>query len=120
MKGQPLSAGTVARVNVVLRSALARAVRCEWIWDNPAQRIHRITATKRELHPPTPAELESLLSHVAQHDQQFYVFLVLAAYTGARAQLLALRWADTGAGGVSGRLGRGPGRSGPSRRDGGR
>jgi len=41
----------------------------------------------------TPAELETLLSHVAQHDQQFYVFLVLAAFTGARrAQLLALRW----------------------------
>ena len=35
-KGQPLSAGTVARVHVVLRSALAQAVRWEWIWDNPA------------------------------------------------------------------------------------
>ncbi len=92
-KGQPLSAGTVARVQVVLRSALSQAVRWEWIWDNPAQRTHRITAPKRELQPPTPAELETLLTHVAENDRQFHVFLVLAAYTGARrAQLLGLRW----------------------------
>jgi integrase len=92
-KGGPLAAGTVARVHVVLRSALAQAVRWEWIWDNPAMRAHRITVSKRELQPPTPAELERLLTHVAQHDQQFYVFLVLAAFTGARrAQLLGLRW----------------------------
>lgn len=92
-KGQPLSAGTVARVHVVLRSALAQAVRWGWIWDNPAHRTHRITVSKRELHPPTPAELETLLAHVEQHDPQFHVFLVLAAFTGARrAQLLGLRW----------------------------
>ena len=92
-KGGPLSAGTVARVHVVLRSALAQAVRWEWIWDNPALRTHRITVSKREMQPPTPTELEALLTHVAQHDQQFYVFLVLAAFTGARrAQLLGLRW----------------------------
>lgn len=93
VKGQPLSAGTVARVHVVYRSALAQAVRWGWIWDNPAQRTHRITVSTRELHPPTPAELEALLAHVAQHDPQFHVFLVLAAFTGARrAQLLGLRW----------------------------
>ncbi len=93
VKGQPLSAGTVARAQVVLRSALSQAVRWEWIWDNPAQRTHRITVPKRQLQPPTPTELETLLTHVAENDRQFYVFLVLAAYTGARrAQLLGLRW----------------------------
>lgn len=93
VNGQPLSAGTVARVHVVLRSALAQAVRWGWIWDNPAGRTHRITVPKREMHPPTPAELEIMLAHVAPHDPQFHVFLVLAAFTGARrAQLLGLRW----------------------------
>ncbi len=92
-KRGPLSAGTVARAHVVLRSALAQAARWEWIWDNPAVRAHRITVPKREMQPPTPAELKTLLSHVAEHDQQFHVFLVLAAFTGARrAQLLGLRW----------------------------
>ncbi len=93
VNGQPLSAGTVARVHVVLRSALAQAVRWGWIWDNPAVGTHRITVSKREMHPPTPAELEIMLSHVGQHDALFHVFLVLAAFTGARrAQLLGLRW----------------------------
>ena len=93
VEGGPLAAGTIARVHVVLRSALAQAVRWEWIWDNPAMRAHRITVSKREMQPPTPAELQAMLSHVAEHDQQFYVFLVLAAFTGARrAQLLGLRW----------------------------
>ncbi len=77
----------------MLRSALAQAVRWEWIWDNPVQRAHRVVVSNREMQPPTPAELETMLSHVAEHDRQFYVFLVLAAFTGARrAQLLGLRW----------------------------
>jgi hypothetical protein len=63
LNGQPLSAGTVVRVQVVLRSALSQAVRWGWIWDNPAQRTHRITVPKRELRPPTPAELEALLAY---------------------------------------------------------
>ena len=93
MNGQPLSAGTVARVQVVLRSALSQAVRWEWIWDNPAQRTHRIAVPNRELQPPTPAELGALLTHVEQHNQLFHLFLVLAAFTGARrSQILGLRW----------------------------
>ena len=93
VEGGPLAAGTVARVQAVLRSALSQGVRWEWIWDNPALRTHRITVSKREMQPPTPAELQAMLPHVAENDRQFYVFLVLAAFTGARrAQLLGLRW----------------------------
>jgi integrase len=83
----------LARVHVVVRSALAQAVRWGWVWDNPAERAHRITVTTRELHPPTPTELNTLLAHVADRDPMLHVLLVLAATTGARrAQLLALRW----------------------------
>jgi integrase len=95
MDGRPLSAGTIARVHVVLRSALAQAVRWAWIWDNPAQRAHRIVTSTREIHPPTPAELGALLAHVECHDRLLHLFLVLAAFTGARrAQLLGMRWND--------------------------
>jgi hypothetical protein len=38
MKGRPLAAGTLTRVHVVLRAALAQAMRWGWIWDNPAER----------------------------------------------------------------------------------
>ena len=53
----------------------------------------RMAVTTRELHPPTPTELNVLLAHVAARDPMLHVLLVLAATTGARrAQLLALRW----------------------------
>ena len=93
VRQQPLSSGTLARVHVVLRAAFAQAMRWGWIWDNPAERTHRIVTTPAELHPPTPDELRCLFEHVAERDRAFHLFLHLAAYTGARrAQLLALRW----------------------------
>ncbi len=94
-RGQPLAPGTIKRVHVVLHSALAQAMRWGWIWDNPADRAHRITAIAREPEPPTVEELTELLDHVRARDPAFHVLLVLAATTGARrAQLLALRWCD--------------------------
>ena len=83
----------MARIHVVLRAAFAQAVRWGWIWDNPAERAHRIVTVSPELRPPTPDELRALLDHVAARDPQLHVLLVLAAFTGARrAQLLGLRW----------------------------
>ena len=72
-----------------MHSALAQAMR-GWIWDNPADRAHRITAIAREPEPPTVEELRTLLEHVRARDPAFHVLLVLAGTTGARrAQLLA-------------------------------
>ena len=91
--GRPLMPGTLARVHVVLRSSLSQAMRWGWIWDNPAERAHRITTIPKEIHPPTPIELRALLVHVAERDQQLHTLLLIAAVTGARrAQLLGLRW----------------------------
>ena len=47
-RGQPVAAGTLARIHVVLRSAFAQAVRWEWVWDNPAERAppHRVHLTR--------------------------------------------------------------------------
>lgn len=90
---QGLAPGTLARVHVVLRSALAQAVRWGWIWDNPALSAHRIVAIPKELNPPTPAELAVLLDYLSDRNPKLHVFMVLAAVTGARrAQLLGLRW----------------------------
>ena len=91
--GRPLASATLARIHVVVRAAFAQAMRWGWIWDNPAERAHRIVTVTPELHPPTPEELRTLLDHVAERDPQLHVFLVLAAFTGARrAQLLGCRW----------------------------
>ena len=93
VRHQPLSAGTIARVHVVLRSAFAQAMRWGWTWDNPVERAHRVIATSAELRPPTPHELCRLLDHVRERDEAMHAFLFLAALTSARrAQLLGLRW----------------------------
>jgi integrase len=104
MQGQPLAAGTLARIHVVLRAALAQAQRWGWIWDNPAERAHRIVTSSPELSPPTPEELRILLEYLDEHDPALHAFVTLAAFTGARrAQLLGLRWrnVDLEAGRVS-------------------
>jgi len=95
MRGTPLGPGSLARVHVVLRSAFSQAQRWGWVWDNPAERAHRMVVPPREKRPPTPAELQQLLAGVAVVDPMFHVFVLLAAITGARrARLLGLRWED--------------------------
>jgi integrase len=104
MQGQPLAAGTLARVHVVLRAALAQAQRWGWIWDNPAERAHRIVTPSPELSPPTPEEPRILLKYLHEHYPALHTFVTLAAFTGARrAQPLGLRWrnVDLEAGRVS-------------------
>jgi integrase len=54
MRGRPLAAGTSARVHIVLRAAFSQAMRWGWIWDNPAERAHRIVTVTRELRPRRP------------------------------------------------------------------
>jgi hypothetical protein len=75
MRGQPLAPGTLARIHVVLRAALAQAVRWGWIWDNPAERAHRIVTASPELRPPTPEELRVLLRYLRQHDTALHTFV---------------------------------------------
>ena len=92
-RGQGLSAGTLARVHVVLRSALAQAQRWGWVFDNPVERAHRIKVRKTERQPPTPDEVATLIEWLAEHDALLHLFVAIAVSTGARrAQLLALRW----------------------------
>ena len=80
-------------MHVVLRSALAHAVRWGWIWDNPAERVHRIVVRTTPIQPPTPSEMVRLLKHLEATDPALHCFVALAASTGARrAQLLGLGW----------------------------
>ena len=95
MRGGPLSAGTLCRVHVVLRSAFAQAVRWGWVFDNPVERAHRIKVRQIEPCPPTPAEVAALMGWLAKHDPVLQLFVAVAASTGARrAQVLGLRWGN--------------------------
>ena len=42
--GRPLGPGRLARVHVVVRSAFSQVQRWGWVWDNAAERAHRIVA----------------------------------------------------------------------------
>lgn len=92
-RGQGLSSGTLARLHVVLRSALAQAQRWGWVFDNPVERAHRIKVRKTDRQPPTPEEVAMLMGWLAEHDELLHLFVALAVSTGARrAQLLAVQW----------------------------
>jgi integrase len=94
-RGQGLSAGTLARVHVVLRSALAQAQRWGWIFDNPVERAHRIKVRKTDRQTPTPDEVAKLIGWLEVHVPLLHLFVAVAVSTGARrAQLLALRWSN--------------------------
>ena len=88
--GKQLQPGTLARIHVVLRSSLGQAMRWGWIWDNPAERARRIVTAPKEMCPPTPAELRSLLHFVADRDPLLHVFLLTAAVTGGRRAQLSV------------------------------
>lgn len=88
-------AGTVLRIHVVLHRALARALRWDWVWINPASNAKPPKYRPADIRPPSPAQVTALLADVERDDRLFGTFLRLAATTGARrSQLLALRWND--------------------------
>ncbi|GAA5057527.1 tyrosine-type recombinase/integrase [Thermocatellispora tengchongensis] len=93
--GRPLSSRTIDYVHAVLRKAFRDAVNVdELLPSNPVERAKR---PRRETHEPgtvwTTDQLKAFLLHAREH--RLWVFLHLAAYTGARrGELLHLRWSD--------------------------
>lgn len=67
-------------------------MRWGWIWDNPAERAHRIVTARPELNPPTPEELRTLSKYLAADDPALHTFRWSPFTGGRRVQLLALRW----------------------------
>jgi hypothetical protein len=90
-EGRPLAAGTLHRVHVVLHRALTQAVRCEWVWLNPASAASPPRVPPAEVRPPAPDWVQRLLAHVEERDPDFATYLWPAASNGARrSQLLGL------------------------------
>jgi len=82
--GGPLAASTVARIHVVLRSCLAHAMRWGWIWDNPAERTHKIVVPEPEVCAPTPADVARLIEHLAERDPMLCLLTTLAGLSDPR------------------------------------
>ncbi|MDZ7733901.1 MAG: site-specific integrase [Acidimicrobiia bacterium] len=95
LRGGPLSPASVQRYHTVVRSALEQAVKWGWIPTNPAANTTRRGIERAEIKPPTPEQLLELLALAERADPEVFVFLRLAAITGARrGELCALRWSD--------------------------
>lgn len=88
-----LSARTVRHVHIVLRSALAAAVRKGRLASNPADRADAPAPKATEMHVWSALELRAFLEHV--RDDRLYAAWLLAAGTGLRrGEVLGLRWKD--------------------------
>ncbi|HLG66561.1 MAG TPA: tyrosine-type recombinase/integrase [Acidimicrobiales bacterium] len=93
--GKALSAATVRQVHAIVRRALQQGVRWGWIATNPASLASPPRVRSRELAPPEPAEVVTLIQAAESADPDLGCFLHLAATTGARrGELCGLRWKD--------------------------
>ncbi|MDQ6696833.1 MAG: tyrosine-type recombinase/integrase [Actinomycetota bacterium] len=93
--GQPLKSGTIRRMHVILRRALAQGVKWGWIRTNPVAAASPPRVPVGDIVPPSPADLGRLFVAGEAHDPTLATFVVLAAATGARrSELMALRRSD--------------------------
>ncbi len=91
--GRPLAPRTVRRVHNIVHRALEQAVRWSWLGVNPATNSTPPKLGRPDLQPPAPVDVTRLLSAAAATDEEFALFVRLAATTGARrGELCGLRW----------------------------
>ncbi len=93
---------TAQLVRVVLRQALALAVRWGWIGNNPCDRVDTPRYRPERKQVWTPEQLRQFLAGTTTH--RLYPLWLLAVTSGCRlGELLALEWGDVdlGAGTVS-------------------
>ncbi|MEM9561071.1 MAG: site-specific integrase [Actinomycetota bacterium] len=94
-KSATLSPATVKRVAVVMNAALEQAVKWGWIPNNPARASSPPKVRPAKIAPPDTEQVARILDLVKVEDHPFWVFLRIAASTGARrSQVCGLQWAD--------------------------
>ncbi len=91
---RPLSASTVRQTHFVLRAALDRAVRWNYLGVNVAAMAEPPAFERTEPDPPSAEEVAALLND-AWRDPTWGLFLWLTMITGCRrGEMCALRWSD--------------------------
>ena len=92
---RPLAPGTVRRIHVILRRALAQGVKWGWIGVNPAAAATPPKVPKPDIKPPTGEQLGRVLHRAFDEQPELACYLLIAAATGARrSEVVALRWTD--------------------------
>ena len=88
-----MAPASVRKIHGVIRSALAQAVRWEFVPVNVASMARPPKVTAPDIVPPSREQVEGMIDSIEEPWWRLYV--VLSATTGARrSQLLAVRWSD--------------------------
>jgi integrase len=92
---KPMAASSIRQVHWVLSSALAAAVRWEWIRSNPADNAKKPKQRRPQPEPPTADDAARIVAAAWAQDEDWGALVWLVMVTGLRrAELLALRWSD--------------------------
>ena len=92
---QGLSPGRIRTVHAVASVAFDQAVRWDLIAAAPTAHARPPTVPRSEPAPPEPDEVAQLLAVAHEQDPEMWLFLALAANTGARrSEVVGLRWSD--------------------------
>ncbi len=95
LHGRGLSARTVRICHTVMRQSLEQARRWGLIARNPAVDATPPPQRRREVDPPTVAQVQELIDAARTDDPDFGVYLWVLAATGCRrGEACALRWTD--------------------------
>jgi len=92
---KPMAASSIRQIHWVLSSALAAAVRWDWIRVNPADNAKKPKQRRPQPEPPTADEAARIVAAAWGQDVDWGALVWLVMVTGLRrAEVLALRWSD--------------------------
>ena len=95
LHGRGLSARTVRICHTVVRQSLEQARKWGLIARNPALDATPPVQRRREIVPPTAAQVRALIAAAGGDDPHFAAYLWMLAATGCRrGEACALRWTD--------------------------
>jgi integrase len=90
-----LAPSSIRQFHAVLRGALGQAVKWGWLPANPARDATLPKARGKEVVPPAPEHVRTLLRLAEEHSMEFGMLVRLSALLGTRrGELCGLRWRD--------------------------
>ena len=95
LRKRGLAPATIRQVHAILRASLNQAERWGLVQRNVAKLATAPSQPQREQHPPTVAQVRTLIDAAADVDPLFGLYVRVMVATGARrAELCGLRWSD--------------------------
>ena len=95
LRKRGLAPATIRQIHAIVRASLNQAERWGLVQRNVAKLASAPTQLQREQHPPSIADVRSLMTAALALDPLFGLFIRVMVATGARrAEVCGLRWTD--------------------------